>query len=344
MSPTNEKAIEGKKLTAGCLFTQLPLKHSYFVWNKLEKAEGKTGWAGDAPSKLLKAQGFRFLSSHFSQELHPRIILLNEPCGTLWGADLLFHFNHHHQPCSGERNSSLHGRKTCTSCWHLVLRDRLFISAAGARCAADEPIPTAPPEPAWPGWHQKTTSQWYCEGRKLFLLEIPWPAQEGQHRPSQQGQTGQQTPAVTLCLPSVWEKKLLDSRVIAPRAEQPPLLIHKLLGYPQRWRNSFSTPLCSEVHPDSKSHSMQTPFLPLISTGSPLFQTDCRNRREKGITCLHRDIYCIYWPKVSCLQTCASAPGQLPPALFTISLGNLRYKPGLIRFTSASWRVPFDGT
>lgn len=43
MSSTNEQAIEGKKLTAGCLFTQLPLKHSYFVWNKLEKGEGKTG-------------------------------------------------------------------------------------------------------------------------------------------------------------------------------------------------------------------------------------------------------------------------------------------------------------
>lgn len=43
MSSTNEQAIEGKKLTAGCLFTQLPLKHSYFVWNKPEKERQANG-------------------------------------------------------------------------------------------------------------------------------------------------------------------------------------------------------------------------------------------------------------------------------------------------------------
>lgn len=69
MSSTNEQAIEGKKLTAGCLFTQLPLKHSYFVGNKLEEGERKTGSVGDAPSQPLKASAaFQFCISHFSQQ------------------------------------------------------------------------------------------------------------------------------------------------------------------------------------------------------------------------------------------------------------------------------------
>lgn len=57
MSSTNEQAIEGKELTAGCLFTQLPLKHSYFVWNKLQKGEGKTRLSQGCSQPAFKGSG-----------------------------------------------------------------------------------------------------------------------------------------------------------------------------------------------------------------------------------------------------------------------------------------------
>lgn len=77
MSSTNEQAIEGKKLTAGCLFTQLPLKHSYFVWNKLEKGEGKTGMLTASLSRLR--QGFSSSAPVLVKTCIPKLFYQTNP-------------------------------------------------------------------------------------------------------------------------------------------------------------------------------------------------------------------------------------------------------------------------